>query len=124
MSFKAPEETSNKDLRSLVPVLSITKMGENSFALKKTSSGQFFLVSKVREKQNMYKLSSGKARIIDEAFVDYFIKVKYMMPVFSGKKCSTLFDLEMRGEKSTICKSELEKENQSKKILSLFKEII
>lgn len=118
--FKTPEKTSNVDLRTFETVLSIDQVNAEKYQLQKSSAGQYFLSRLNKKKNSIYKLSSEKAKLIDESFVESFIHLKYMMPAYD-KKCEVQYSLFMRGEEAKICHKEKSKINKSIKIVSLFK---
>jgi hypothetical protein len=121
LSFRTPEKTSNIDLRTFETVLSIGDVVGNTYELKKSTAGQYFLTSVEDKQNNIFKVSEARAKKIDETFVEGFIKLKYMMPEMPGK-CIVRYSLLMRGEATKICKKEKDKINQSQKIVSLFKD--
>ena len=121
MSFKTPEKINNTDMRAIPTVLSIKNSKAETFSLKKSINGQYFLEKSKKSKSIMFKLSSSKAQKIDETFVERFINLKYMMTPFSGKKCDVEYELNMRGEKSQVCKAEALKVKESKKLVGLLK---
>ncbi len=121
MSFKTPKKISNTDMRAVPTVLSIKNKEAEKLTLKKSINGQYFLEKSNDSELVMFKLSSSKARKIDEAFVERFINLKYMMTPFSGKKCDIQYELIMRGEKSQVCKVESLKIKESEKLIVLLK---
>ena len=81
MSFKTPKKISNTDMRAVPTVLSIKNKEAEKLTLKKSINGQYFLEKSNDSELVMFKLSSSKARKIDEAFVERFINLKYMKKI-------------------------------------------
>ena len=119
-SAKQPKKTSNIDLRTNKVVLSITDHKGKGYFLLISTAKHYFLSKKDKKEEILKKLSNNEADLLDQKFVEDFIKLKYMMKNFQGKNCSKSFDLSMRGETYKTCKSEKEKDIKVKNLISLF----
>ncbi len=121
-AFDAPPKISNIDLRTISTVLSIKEVKGSEYMLKKSTAGQYFLATVGKNTSPLFKVGHLKAKKIDEDFVASFINLKYMKEPFAGKTCKEVYALSMRGEDLTICEGEKEKIEDSKKIVSLFRD--
>tara|TARA_B100000497_G_C7333606_1_gene220448 strand:- start:12 stop:443 length:432 start_codon:yes stop_codon:yes gene_type:complete len=103
-------KTSNFDLRTKTILLSIAEQKATSYEIHKSVSDEYFLdIQKKSKKLERTKISNFTAEKYDNFFVSMFINLKYSLPPFSGKSCSKIYTLSMRGETQNICKGEKEK---------------
>lgn len=103
-------KTSNFDLRTQTMLLSLSEVKGTTYEIHKSVSDEYFLDVKNKSKKvERTKISNITAEKYDNFFVSMFINLKYSLPHFSGKNCSKIYTLSMRGETQNICKGEKEK---------------
>lgn len=117
-------KTSNYDLRTKSKLLSIKNSDGSLHEIHKSVSDEYFLDKKEKTKKvERIKISNVSAEDFDNFYVSMFINLKYSLPAFTGKNCSNLYTLSMRGETQKICKSEKEKLSVMTIIMNKIKKI-
>ncbi|MAZ47018.1 MAG: hypothetical protein CME65_00555 [Halobacteriovoraceae bacterium] len=115
------KRSSNDDLRSRQVIFSVSDKREK-LSLESSGSGEFSLSKyKGEDLVKVWKVDRSVAQTMDDNFADKFIRLKYEMKAFEKKACSSIFDLEMRGEVQKICKGEKEKKDIIEKLIGEIK---
>lgn len=114
-------QTSNHDLRNDKELLSIKHFQGVTSTIFKSFGDEYFYESIEDKSIDRYKISNIHAEQYDNFFVSQFIHLKYSMPTFSGKSCSKIYTLTMRGETQNICKQEKDKLTIMKQIIEKIK---